>query len=231
MGMMGMTRGFSNVKEHFAFHVVKEAKETAARCGKLVTPHGIVHTPAFIFCGTKACVKGVTVEQLRGAGTQFVLGNTYHLWLQPGPDVIKASGGLQEFTGWKGPMLTDSGGYQIFSMGYGSVSSEIKGRKTSKEGHSQSVVKLTEEGAYFRAYTDGTMRFLSPEISIQAQRDIGADIVLVLDECTPFNVDKEYTAESMRRSHRWATRSLEEFRRSDDGNDNFKTLFHIHHSG
>lgn len=138
--------------------------------------------------------------------------------LTPGSLIIEKMGGLQNFTGWRGPMLTDSGGYQIFSMGHGSVSDEIKGKRNiESRGQSQSLIRIDEKGAKFRSYVDGSIHFLTPEVSIEIQRNLGADLIVVLDECTPFNVDKDYTQQSMRRSHRWATRSLNEFIRTDSG--------------
>jgi queuine tRNA-ribosyltransferase len=163
-------------------------------------------------------MKSVTPLQLRAEQTQFILSNTYHLMLTPGPELIGRMGGLQKFTGWHGPMLTDSGGYQIFSMGHGSVSEEIKGKRDmSTLGRNQTLMGITEEGATFKSYVDGSVQHLTPERSIEIQRQLGADLVVVLDECTAFNVEREYTAESMRRSHRWAVRSLREFRRTHSG--------------
>ncbi|MBY0461607.1 MAG: tRNA guanosine(34) transglycosylase Tgt [Alphaproteobacteria bacterium] len=186
-----------------------------ARLGRITTPHGVIETPAFIFCATKAAMKGLSAEDMRNAGTQIILSNTYHLLLQPGPEVVKKMGGLQKFTGWKGPMLTDSGGFQIFSLGHGSVASEIKGKRMT--GRQKTLLKITEEGACFKSYVDGRSYLLTPEASVRIQRDLGADLIVVLDECTPYHVDKHYTAESMQMSHRWALRSLAEFRRGDDG--------------
>ena len=184
-----------------------------ARLGKITTPHGDVQTPAFIFCATKAAMKGLTADQMRQAGTQIILSNTYHLSLQPGAELIEKMGGLQKFTGWKGPMLTDSGGFQIFSLGHGSVASEVKGKRMGNR--SKTLLKITEEGARFRSYWDGRIHLLTPEESIRIQRSLGADLILVLDECTPYHVDKSYTARSMELSHRWAMRSLKEFKQND----------------
>uniref|UniRef100_A0A7R9UGF4 tRNA-guanine(15) transglycosylase-like domain-containing protein n=1 Tax=Pinguiococcus pyrenoidosus TaxID=172671 RepID=A0A7R9UGF4_9STRA len=153
---------------------------------------------------------------LRQEKTQIILSNTYHLLLQPGPQIVEKLGGVQKMSGWRGPMLTDSGGYQIFSMGFGSVSQEVKGSRGSM-GWSPSLESINELGAKFKNYRDGTWCCLTPESSIAAQRCIGADLVVVLDECTPFHVTKDYTEQSMHRSHRWALRSLEEFIRGDDG--------------
>jgi queuine tRNA-ribosyltransferase len=200
----------------FAFHVNKVDSKSDARTCTIVTPHGNIETPNFIFCATKAAMKAVTTQQLRAENTQIMLSNTYHLMLQPGADIIEQLGGLQKMTGWNGPMLTDSGGYQIFSMGYGSVSNEIKGKRNAQQtlGKEQSLIEINEEGAKFRSYVDGSVHTLTPESSIQIQRKLGADIILVLDECTPFHVEKQYTKDSMLRSHRWAVRSLKEFART-----------------
>lgn len=136
------------------------------------------------------------------------------MMLSPGPEIVAEHGGLQKFTAWRGPMLTDSGGYQIFSMGHGCVSHEIKGNRNN-DAEKTSLIKIDEEGAVFRSYVDGSIEKLSPERSIETQRQLGADLIVVLDECTPFHVDKEYTAASTRRSHRWALRSLAEFKRTN----------------
>lgn len=201
----------------FSFQYQYPNTNSFARLGTLVTPHGTVNTPAFIFCATKAAIKGLTPDQMRQAGTQIILSNTYHLMLQPGERIIKKLGGLQKMTGWNGPMLTDSGGFQIFSLGHGSVAQEIKGKRFAADGRRKTLLKITEDGALFQSYLDGSTHLLTPERSIQIQRDLGADLIVVLDECTPFHVDKAYTARSMEMSHRWALRSFQEFQRLDDG--------------
>ena len=202
---------------NFSFQLHARDPASRARCGTLSTPHGSLDTPNFIFCGTKAAIKGLTIAQMREAGADFILSNTYHLMIQPGAELVEKMGGLHEFTGWDGPMLTDSGGFQIFSMGHGSVADEIKGRRTGSGERQKSLMKITEEGAAFRSYLDGAKLFLSPERSIDIQRRLGADFILQLDECTAFHVDREYTARSMAMSHRWGDRSLAEFVRGDDG--------------
>ncbi len=205
----------------FGFDVIGRDSGSAARTGILTTPHGAVETPNFIFCATKAAIKGLTPLQMRELGAQIILSNTYHLMIQPGADVIEGQNGLHRFTGWDGPMLTDSGGFQIFSMGHGSVADEIKGRRNQASGgageRQASLLNIDEEGATFRSYLDGSKIFLSPEKSIEIQRKLGADLIVQFDECTPFHVDKTYTANSMRLSHRWGDRSLAEFQRGDDG--------------
>jgi queuine tRNA-ribosyltransferase len=205
---------------NFAFDILHRDPASRARTGRLVTPHGTIATPNFIFCATKAAIKGLTPAQLRAAGTGIILANTYHLMIQPGADLVARLGGLHRFTGWDGPMLTDSGGFQIFSMGHGSVADEIKGRRNNAPGdhaRPQTLTRITEDGATFRSYLDGAKLFLSPEGSIDIQRKLGADLILVLDECTPFHVDRDYTARSMAMSHRWGDRGLAAFDRGDDG--------------
>lgn len=199
----------------FSF-VYENVRPNLARIGTIETPHGTIETPAFIFCATKAAIKGVTSQQMRDAGTQIILSNTYHLMLQPGGDAVSKMGGLQNMTGWRGPMLTDSGGFQIFSLGHGSVAEEVKGRRTGAT-RNRTLLKITEEGARFKSYIDGKEYLLTPERSIRVQRGLGADLIVVLDECTPFHVDKSYTEKSLQMSHRWGLRSLKEFQRGDTG--------------
>lgn len=199
----------------FAFSYQTPDITHKGRLGKLITPHGTIETPAFIFCATKAAIKALTPDLMRQAGTQIILSNTYHLMLQPGPETVAKLGGLQKMTGWNGPMLTDSGGFQIFSLGHGSVAAEIKGKRNVDRN--MSLLKITEEGALFSSYTDGSRQLLTPERSIQTQCLLGADLIVVFDECTPFHVEKSYTETSMRRSHRWALRSLTEFAKRSSG--------------
>lgn len=207
----------------FRFTYETPNSNSRARVGYLEAPHGVIETPAFIFCATKATIKTVSPDQMREEGTQIILSNTYHLMLQPGPEIVAKGGGLQKFTGWHGPMLTDSGGFQIFSLGHGSVAEEIKGnRQRSLDGSSanqrpKTMLKITEDGATFRSYINGQKYVLTPERSMEIQRLLGPDFVVVLDECTPFHVDRLYTQRSMHMSHRWALRSLNEFNRHDNG--------------
>lgn len=203
----------SAVSTDFSFEILQRSPDSAARRGRLATPHGVVQTPAFIFCATKAAIKGLTMGQMREAGAEIVLSNTYHLMIQPGADVVEALGGLQHMTGWNGPMLTDSGGFQIFSMGHGSIADEIKGRRSSNGGRQTTLLKIEENGATFRSYLDGRKLTLTPEESVRIQRKLGADLVVQLDECTPYHVDREYTRRSMLLSQRWGDRSLAEFAR------------------
>ena len=194
----------------FDWKVLKNSKSSRARLGVIQTPHGLIDTPAFIFCGTKAALKSYTTNEAKKNNTQIILSNTYHLMLQPGSDVIAHHGGLHKFMNWDGPMLTDSGGFQIFSLGHGTIADEIKGRKI-QDRRKKSLINIFEEGALFKSHIDGKTHLLTPEKSIEIQRNIGADLILVFDECTPYHVDKKYTAESMYRSHRWAKRSANRF--------------------
>lgn len=200
---------------NFAFDVEHRDPKSRARVGKLTTPHGTIETPNYIFCGTKGAIKNLSPAQMREAKTDIILGNTYHLMIQPGADLVHKMGGLHKFNGWDGPMMTDSGGFQIFSMGHGSVADEIKGRNKGNRG--TSLLKITEEGAKFKSYWNGEDLLLTPESSIDIQRKLGADLIYQFDECTAYHVERDYTAKSMERSHRWGDRSLAEFERGHDG--------------
>jgi queuine tRNA-ribosyltransferase len=179
-----------------------------ARAGVLRLAHGEVRTPAFVPLATKGTVKGLLGPEVAALGYEMVLGNTFHLMLEPGEDVVAAHGGLHGFMGWDGPIMTDSGGFQVFSMGHGTVADEIKGRAPSGGEREGAVLTIEEEGVRFRSYVDGGERFLSPERSMEVQAALGGDIALAFDECTPFHVSREYTARSTERTHRWLERCL-----------------------
>jgi queuine tRNA-ribosyltransferase len=180
-----------------------------ARAGVLRTTHGEVRTPAFVPLATKATVRGLLPAEVAALGYDMVLGNTFHLHLDPGEELIARAGGLHDFMGWPGPIITDSGGFQVFSMGHGTVADEIKGRAPSGRDRAGRVVAISEDGVRFRSYLDGTERFLSPETSMEIQAKLGSDLALVFDECTPFNVSRDYTARSTERTHRWLRRCLD----------------------
>jgi queuine tRNA-ribosyltransferase len=184
-----------------------------ARRGRLVTPHGALETPNFIFCATKAAIKGLSTHAMHRAGADIILSNLYHLMLQPGAARIEAMGGLHAFTRWNGPMLTDSGGYQVFSMAFGGISDEIKGR--NKALRPNTVLNIDDDGVTFRSYLDGAKIRMTPESSMQMQRQIGADLVMAFDECTAFTHTREYTENALARSHRWCVRSLEHFTKNN----------------
>ncbi len=194
---------------NFSWRIDHQSKYNNAKTGVISTPHGKIETPAFIFCATKGALKSFETSQAKNNYTQIILSNTYHLMLQPGSELIATHGGLHNFINWKGPMLTDSGGFQIFSLGHGSVADEIKGSSNIKRN--KSLLSISEEGSLFKSYIDGSLKLLTPEKSIEVQRNLGADLILVFDECTPFHVSKNYTSMSMKRSHRWAARSLNHF--------------------
>ncbi len=201
---------------NFSFDVKARDEKSGARVGELVTPHGAIQTPNYIFCGTKATVKNVSPCQLHEAKTDIILSNTYHLMLQPGADLIEKMGGLHKFMNWNGPMLTDSGGFQVFSLGEGTMANEIKGK--SGKGHdNKNLISITEEGCVFKSYIDGRTIKLTPENAMEIQRKLGADLLMQFDECTPYHVDKSYTERSMHMSIRWGDRCLGEFERHDNG--------------
>jgi queuine tRNA-ribosyltransferase len=181
------------------------ARDGSARAGVIHTPHGDVRTPAFVPLASSATVKSLHAAEVAELGFDMVLGNTFHLFIQPGPDLIAEMGGLHEFMGWDGAIVTDSGGYQVFSMGHGSVAEEIKRRRDRR---TSMIISIEEEGVRFRSYLDGAERFMGPETSMEVQAALGSDIALAFDECTPFHVEREYTARSMERTHRWLDRCV-----------------------
>jgi queuine tRNA-ribosyltransferase len=189
-----------------------------ARTGVLRLAHGEVRTPAFVPLATKGTVKGIEPREVAALGYDMVLGNTFHLFLAPGHELVAAQGGLHEFMRWDGPIITDSGGFQVFSMGHGTVADEIKGRAPSGAERAGAILAIEEEGVRFRSYVDGGERFMAPETSMAVQAALGSDIALAFDECTPFHVDRDYTARSTERTHRWLDRCLrwqEEHGRAD----------------
>lgn len=168
------------------FELLKESKECMARLGKLETPHGIIETPIFMPVGTRATVKAMTPDELKYLGAQIILSNTYHLYLRPGHRLIEKAGGLHKFMNWDRPILTDSGGFQVFSL--------------------NDLRRINEEGVEFRSHIDGSKHFISPEISIDIQNSLGSDIMMCFDECVAYPSEYEYTKESMERTTRWAKR-------------------------
>lgn len=169
------------------YELIAKDEKTGARAGVIHTPHGSFPTPIFMPVGTQASVKGVSPDELLDIGAGIILSNTYHLFLRPGSELVRKAGGLHKFMHWPRGILTDSGGFQVFSLG--------------------DLRKITEEGVTFRSHLDGSKKFLSPEISMKVQRDLGADIVMAFDECVPYPADFEYTKQSAERTTRWAIRS------------------------
>ncbi|GGC79292.1 tRNA guanosine(34) transglycosylase Tgt [Undibacterium terreum] len=185
------------------FQLIKKDKTTAARRGRVTVNHGVIETPIFMPVGTYGSVKAMSPLELKEIDAHIILGNTFHLWLRPGMDVVNKFGGLHGFMGWDRPILTDSGGFQVFSLG--------------------AMRKITEEGVKFASPISGERLFLSPEISMQIQRSLNSDIVMQFDECTPYEIDGrpatlEEAAKSMRMSLRWAKRSSDEFQKGENPN-------------
>jgi queuine tRNA-ribosyltransferase len=188
------------------------SRDARARTGTLQLAHGEVRTPAFVPLATKAVVKTLEVREAAELGYDMVLGNTFHLFLTPGHDLIRELGGLHRFQRWDRPIITDSGGFQVFSMGHGAVADEIKGRAPQSGAAGEragAILAIEEQGVTFRSYLDGSTRFMGPETSMEVQAALGSDIALVFDECTPFHATRDYTARSTERTHRWLDRCLE----------------------
>ena len=183
-----------------------KARDGEARTGLISTAHGPVATPAFVPLATKGSVRSLEAGEVAGLGYEMVLGNTFHLLIAPGPELIGKAGGLHGFMGWEGAIITDSGGFQVFSLAHGGVADEIKSRRRETGG---ADVEISEEGVRFRSMRDGVERFLGPETSMEIQAALGSDIALAFDECTPYNADRDYTARSTERTHRWLERCLE----------------------
>jgi len=195
------------MEKTFKFETIYQSKKSNARVGRIHTAHGIIETPNFVAVGTNAAIKAldsISVDQLE---QQLIFCNTYHLLIQPGAEVIKQAGGLHKFMNRQKPIITDSGGFQVFSLAYGSVHDELKSRGTKKSANS--VLRINEEGVLFRSYRDGTPILLTPESSIEAQKALGSDIIIPLDELPAYHTDKKKLKESLERTHRWEKRSLD----------------------
>jgi len=190
------------------FEITARDATSRARLGLLHTAHGPVRTPAFVPLATKGTVKGLEPREVAALGYDMVLGNTFHLLTSPGEDLVAHFGGLHRFMRWDGPIITDSGGFQVFSMGHGTVADEVKGRSTSADRDGKTL-GITEKGVRFRSYLDGSHQLLTPETSMEVQAALGSDIALAFDECTPFHVTRDYTARSTERTHRWLERCLD----------------------
>ena len=180
----------------FKYEVIKEEKNTGARLGKITTDHGEIETPIFMPVGTQATVKSMDQDDLKKMNAQIILGNTYHLYLRPGMEIMKKAGGLHKFMNWDRPILTDSGGFQVFSLG--------------------DLRKISEEGVEFQSHLDGSRHFMTPEKSIEIQNIIGSDIMMCFDECAPSDADYEYTRKSMEMTSRWAARCKDAHARPDE---------------
>jgi len=209
----------------FRFELIHTSKKSRARVGKIHTPHGGIDTPNFVGVGTNGTLKGLDNATVHQIGLQLMFCNTYHLLLQPGTEVVKQAGGLHSFINRSLPIITDSGGFQVFSLAYGSVADELKSRGKKKQDGM--VLKITEEGVLFRSYRDGRKVLLTPESSIQAQKDLGADIMICFDELPPYHIAKDNLQSSLDRTHRWEERSL----RAHLQNPNSQALYAVIHGG
>ncbi len=191
------------------FTVRARDSDSLARTGTLHLAHGDVRTPAFVPLATRGAVKTLEPRDVEAIGFELILANTFHLFLTPGPELVSRLGGLHRFMNWRKPIVTDSGGFQVFSMGHGGVADEIKGRRGAGDRQSGgTIVAIEEHGVRFRSYVDGSEKFISPEVSMSVQAALRSDIALTFDECTPFHVSREYTARSTERTHRWLDRCL-----------------------
>ncbi len=221
------------------FKIEKKLDGHLGRVGVLETPHGVILTPAFVAVGTKGTVKSLTVEHVKAVGTQVVLGNTYHLFLQPGDEIVRDAGGLGKFMNWQGPTMTDSGGFQVFSLGaaYGKdMSKVLKITDPSlmiperfDDSDAPRLAKIGEDGVSFKSHLDGSIHYITPEKSIQIQHNLGADIIFAFDECTSPAEDLKYQEEALNRTHAWAKRSLDEHEKLNV--DNKIALFGIVQGG
>ncbi|NGX50612.1 MAG: Queuine tRNA-ribosyltransferase, partial [Chlamydiae bacterium] len=191
----------------FKFELLHTSTKSRARVGRIHTPHGVIDTPNFVAVGTNGTLKALDNEMVRTIGLQLMFCNTYHLLLQPGPEVIEKAGGIHRFINRDLPIITDSGGFQVFSLAYGSVADELKSRGKKKQ--SGSVIKISDDGVHFRSYRDGRSILLTPESSITTQKSFGADIIIPFDELPPYHIDKKSLEYSLDRTHAWEKRSLE----------------------
>ncbi len=228
----------------FSFEVLKE--RGAARLGCLRTPHGVIETPAFVAVGTQAAVKTLTPQETKEVGTQVIFANTYHLYLRPGEALVAAAGGVHRFMGWDAPVMTDSGGFQVFSLGAGlehgvgkvanifpgEVGGVLSGRRAPGNVRgTKSLMTVTEDEVRFKSHIDGSAHVFTPEKSIAVQRALGADMILAFDECTSPLHDEAYTAQSAARTHRWAERSLRYFHGSEPQHGYAQALYGIVQGG
>ncbi len=206
---------YTSDRPGYRFEIVTTASDSAARAGRLTTPHGVVDTPAFIPVGTAGSVKSLTPDEVRELGAQITLANTYHLWLRPGQEVVQTLGGLHRFTGWEGPCLTDSGGFQVFSLGFGlehgvgKIASMFPGQDGGPHQRpGKALCVIDDDGVWFNSHIDGRRLRLDPATSISIQQALGADIILAFDECTSPLSSYDYTKKALDRTHRWAEACL-----------------------
>ncbi len=210
---------------YFFFEIIYQSRKSRARVGRIHTPHGIIDTPSFVAVGTNGTLKALDNHILENLNQQLMFCNTYHLLLHPGPEVVQAAGGLHSFINRKKPIITDSGGFQVFSLAYGGVASELKSK--GQKDQKNSVLKINEEGVIFRSYRNGDLVKLTPESSVLTQKALGADIIIPLDELPPYHIDKNILKASLDRTHRWEKRSLDEHLR----NPQKQAMYAVIHGG
>ncbi|MCL5875577.1 MAG: tRNA guanosine(34) transglycosylase Tgt [Candidatus Dependentiae bacterium] len=213
------------MNQPFRFELIHQSKKSRARVGRIHTPHGIIDTPNFVGVGTNATLKALDSQTVNEIGLQLMFCNTYHLMLQPGTETVKKAGGLHTFINRNAPIITDSGGFQVFSLAYGGVKDELKSRGQKKIDNS--VLKINEEGVLFRSYRDGQKVLLTPETSVAAQKDLGADIIIPFDELPPYHIDQTKLKASLDRTHRWEKRSLDAHLKSP----NNQAMYAVIHGG
>ncbi|HWO07512.1 MAG TPA: tRNA guanosine(34) transglycosylase Tgt [Candidatus Paceibacterota bacterium] len=197
----------------FTFKILKQSKRSRARLGVIRTPHGEIETPAFVPVATRGTVRTLDSDEVANTGSQVLICNTFHLHIAPGEKVIKKAGGLHRYMHWGGPLMTDSGGFQVYSLGFGSdhgIGKVLKDEqeKILKEGSQPHAVKITDDGVFFRSPIDGTQLFFSPKESVRIQEALGADIIFAFDECPSPLADEAYMRTSLEKTHRWAAESL-----------------------
>ncbi len=209
----------------FKFEVVHQSKKSHARVCKIHTPHGIIETPNFVPVGTNASVKALDPHIIDELDVQLMFCNTYHLMIQPGTALVKQAGGLHTFMNRQKPIITDSGGFQVFSLMYGTLHNELKSKGKKQENNL--VTKINEEGVLFKSYKDGSSLLLTPETSVQAQKDLGADIIIPFDELPPYHITPQKLKNSFERTHRWEERSLNEHLKNPQG----QAMYAVIHGG
>ncbi len=206
------------------FQISAKDKKTQARVGVINTAHGKILTPAFVPVGSQATVKSLTPEDLKKIGVQVFFANTYHLYLRPGEEIIDSFGGLHNFMSWNGPIITDSGGFQVFSLGSGKTkkSHSFSAKKEiDNKDKKESLVKIDYNGVTFQSHLDGSKHYFTPEKSIEIQKKLGADMIIAFDECASFPTTHKYARTAMDRTHRWAVRSLEAFNKVESKKQQF----------
>ena len=222
------------MSEGFSFQVEHNLEDRLGRVGQIQTPHGVIQTPAFIPVGTKATLKSVLPESIKDLGAQAVLANAYHLYLQPGPDVVDEAGGVGKFMNWDGPTFTDSGGFQVLSLGVGFKKVIAMDEKTFQEDDviadkKERLAHVDDDGVTFKSHLDGSMHRFTPEVSMQVQHRIGADIMFAFDECTTLHNTRKYQERALERTRLWAKRCLAEHDRltKERSNKPYQALFGV----